>query len=466
MIAMKQPHWVLWAWRELGVRETPGSNANPRIRAMFKDAGHEAIVKDEVAWCAAFVGACLERGGVKSTRSLMARSYTSWGRESPAMRYGAIAVFSRGKNQALGHVGFVVGETDDHIQLLGGNQAGQVSVQAYPKSRLIGLRWPEGIAIETDVAAGEAGQKARAGTPRNATTDVFELALGHVLEMEGGFTDDPHDPGGPTNRGITLAVFARWIGESVSERNRAGLVKRLKGISPAMVREIYQTRYWQPAGCDAMVPALALMHFDASVNHGVGGAIRMLQHVVGAAVDGEIGPETRGRIAAMPLRELLLAYAEARRERYRNLDHFWRFGKGWLRRVDATLAEASALLLREQSRSSKGSGPKKAERVSPSSEEGKRTMDNYDRSESTSQPKWWGESLTIWGVIVTGISTVLPVVGPLIGIDITADAIKLLGEQVVQIVQAVGGLVGTLMAIYGRARATTPIERRLMAVKL
>ena len=83
-----------------------------------------------------------------------------------------------------------------------------------------------------------------------------------------------------------------------------------------------------------------------------------------------------------------------------------------------------------------------------------------------SDAKWWGESLTIWGVIVTALSTVLPVIGPVIGLDISGEMVRMLGEQVVQITQAIGGLVGTLMAIYGRMRAEVPIERRAVSLRL
>ena len=74
--------------------------------------------------------------------------------------------------------------------------------------------------------------------------------------------------------------------------------------------------------------------------------------------------------------------------------------------------------------------------------------------------KWWGQSLTIWGALVTGLSTVLPVVGPLFGLDVTGDLVRELGNQSVAVVQAVGGLAGTILTIYGRTRATTRLERR------
>lgn len=80
--------------------------------------------------------------------------------------------------------------------------------------------------------------------------------------------------------------------------------------------------------------------------------------------------------------------------------------------------------------------------------------------------KWWGHSLTIWGTIITTLSTVLPVLGPALGLNITGDLIRQLGENVVVLAQAVGGVAGTVMAIWGRIRATQPIERRQFTIAL
>jgi HK97 family phage major capsid protein len=70
------------------------------------------------------------------------------------------------------------------------------------------------------------------------------------------------------------------------------------------------------------------------------------------------------------------------------------------------------------------------------------------------------------GTIITGLSTVLPALGPAFGIDVTGDLVREAGEGIVQTVQAVGGLVGTIMTIYGRVRATKPLEQRNMQLKL
>jgi hypothetical protein len=80
--------------------------------------------------------------------------------------------------------------------------------------------------------------------------------------------------------------------------------------------------------------------------------------------------------------------------------------------------------------------------------------------------KWWGDSMTIWGVIITSLSTVLPTIGPLHGLNITADLVHQIGDQLVQVVQALGGLVGTVLTIYGRMRATTLLERRQITLNM
>ncbi len=180
----------------------------------------------------------------------MARSYLRWGAALDQGRFGAIAVLSRGSDPAAGHVGFLFGETDAHVVLLGGNQGDAVGVAAFPKTRLLGLRWPQ----EIQSARGSSGRRAL-----SRTAPLFAAALEHVLEMEGGFTDDPHDPGGPTNRGITLKVFADWKGVRLDQASNASLQAELRRIRPIRVRDIYLARYWTPAHCAEFSPGARLL---------------------------------------------------------------------------------------------------------------------------------------------------------------------------------------------------------------
>lgn len=436
---MQQPPWMAVAWAELGQSEVSGSGANARVVDYFRQVGHGTVTDDETAWCAAFVGACLERAGFASTRSLMARSYLDWGKSTAEPPAGSIAVLTRGTNTSLGHVGFLVGLTDTAVYLLGGNQSNAVSVVRFDRNRLIGIRMPSARAT------------ASAATDR----EIFDQALAHVLSLEGGWSDDPFDPGGPTNKGITLADYARERRIAVTAENFAALKAELRAIPYSLAREIYLTRYWRPARCFDLPPPLALMHFDAAVNQGVGGAARMLQEALAVDVDGEIGPITINAACIAPLRNAIDAYADIRRRRYRALTHFWRFGRGWLRRVDATLARSLKAL------------PSSAQETKPMPDPQANFPNGIpsDASEG-SDTKWWGQSLTIWGALLTALSTVLPLLGPILGITLTADLVEKLGQDIVLLIQAAGGLIGTIMTILGRMRATTLLERRPVKLKL
>jgi hypothetical protein len=81
-------------------------------------------------------------------------------------------------------------------------------------------------------------------------------------------------------------------------------------------------------------------------------------------------------------------------------------------------------------------------------------------------PKWWAASKTLWGAFITALAAVLPALGPLLGFTIPPELIHQLGNQVLLVVQALVGLAGIILTIYGRMRATTPLERRRVTLKL
>lgn len=438
-----EPKWMRIARGEIGTHERPGGADNPRVLDYYREIGHGWVQHDEVAWCAAFVGACLVRAGQASTRSLQARSYLKWGKSLARPKPGCVVILSRGRNPILGHVGFFVRETKSRIFLLGGNQSNAVNVTGYAKGRVLGYRWPAKPPLTGSESA--PGSTVGASKPDIATNDGFSAALDHVLALEGGWANDPHDPGGPTNKGITLATYAAYRGVAITSETHDSLIRDLRSISPQVTREIYYRRFWRGGHCNDLPPPLAFMHFDAGVNHGVNGAARMLQRAVGAEVDGEIGPETIGAARRSSQKQSVRKYAEVRRTHYRRLKHFWRFGRGWLRRVDLTERRAIALALATPDPSAK---PRK------------------ERTEMTQETKWWGNSMTIWGTIITALSTVAPVIAPLFGLEISADAVKEIGENLLRLIQSIGGLVGVMITVFGRVRATSQLTSRRISLTI
>lgn len=151
-----EPKWLELARAELGTKEVDGPGNNPRVVNYFAAAGHEEVVQDSTAWCAAFVGAMLRKSNMPSTGSLAARSYLKYGTPVDTPEPGDIVVFSRGNSTWEGHVGFYVGETATTVKVLGGNQDNKVSIANYSKTRLLGYRRP---IVPTAPALREAGSK-------------------------------------------------------------------------------------------------------------------------------------------------------------------------------------------------------------------------------------------------------------------------------------------------------------------
>ena len=127
----------------VGVSEVVGSKHNPSIIAMFKASGHEWVRDDETPWCAAFVNAVLAECGLRGTGKLNARSFLDWAEpvDLADAEHGDVVVFWRGSPDGWqGHVGFFAGTAGQNVMVLGGNQSNKVSVAAYGKDRLLGVR--------------------------------------------------------------------------------------------------------------------------------------------------------------------------------------------------------------------------------------------------------------------------------------------------------------------------------------
>lgn len=146
--------WLDIANANLGLKEAPGKANNPKVVAFYAGAGHPEVKDDAVAWCAAFVGACLKAAGYPNTGSLAARSYLKYGQSIDKPRKGCIVVLKRGNSTWEGHVGFFIKQSATHVYLLGGNQGDAVSIAPFPKSKVLGYRWPVAATIPALKEAG------------------------------------------------------------------------------------------------------------------------------------------------------------------------------------------------------------------------------------------------------------------------------------------------------------------------
>ncbi len=127
------------ALSQYGIKEIRGESDNPEVLKYFDAIGFDGkALKDETAWCSAFVNWVCKTCDLPYTRRLNARSWLEIGLPTTNPKQGDIVVLWReNKRGWKGHVGFYIRETKTHIYLLGGNQGNQVQIAPYPKTRLL-----------------------------------------------------------------------------------------------------------------------------------------------------------------------------------------------------------------------------------------------------------------------------------------------------------------------------------------
>jgi uncharacterized protein (TIGR02594 family) len=243
----------------LGTKELKGSPDNPKIMEMYRTLGHDWVEHDEVAWCAAFVGHCLEKAGFPSTRKLNARSYLVWGEKIAGVeqaKEGDVVVFTRGSSAAQGHVAFFLKLAGSQVEVLGGNQSDGVTIARYAKSRLLGIRRP----LRSDV-------------PQRPEMKVVQQQLKDLGYFEVGIVDGRY---GPRTRAAVLA-FRADNGLGLSPDVDPVLVEALQKAKPRAVSR--ERAEGKPEGSRIVKAS------DAQIATGIVGVAGAAASVVAPAVE-------------------------------------------------------------------------------------------------------------------------------------------------------------------------------------
>jgi lysozyme family protein len=155
---------------------------------------------------------------------------------------------------------------------------------------------------------------------------LFEQAVAEVLSWEGGFVNDPADPGGATRYGISQRQYPHLD---------------ISALTKDAAKAIYRRDWWERYGYGTLPhPRVAARVFCFAVNLGPGPAHRCLQRALRAngervREDGQLGPLTRAACARVPEDALLAALRSEAAGDYRSLVQsrppLRRFLNGWLR---------------------------------------------------------------------------------------------------------------------------------------
>tara|TARA_R100000808_G_scaffold2941_3_gene10972 strand:- start:5959 stop:6435 length:477 start_codon:yes stop_codon:yes gene_type:complete len=151
----------------------------------------------------------------------------------------------------------------------------------------------------------------------------FSEAIEIILKHEGGYVNDPKDPGGETKYGISKRSFPQYD---------------IKNLSIDDAKDIYRRHYWDVSKAEKLKSELRLDYFDMVVNMGQGNAVKCLQKAVNnspgnkISVDGRIGPQTireGNRLSVKRLRSFRVLYYANLVMKKPNLERFW---YGWFKR--------------------------------------------------------------------------------------------------------------------------------------
>ena len=165
----------------------------------------------------------------------------------------------------------------------------------------------------------------------------FDQSLKLVLKSEGGYVNNPKDPGGETMMGVTKNAWSTWLKRPIEDGEMAKLT--VADITP-----FYKALYWDKSYCNQLPTGIDYMVFDASVNMGVGQSIKLLQKSLGCVPDGVIGANTMKAINDADAKTMIDKFSAQKELFYRSLGTFLTFGKGWLARIEQVKQAALKLL--------------------------------------------------------------------------------------------------------------------------
>lgn len=155
--------------------------------------------------------------------------------------------------------------------------------------------------------------------------DAFDALIGN----EGGYSNNPADPGGETMWGVTARVA-----------RASGYAGAMRDLPRETAKTISKKLYWDPLRLDELDPRVAFQIFDANYNGGH--PVIWMQGSAGAKVDGLLGPATIAAVQAVDPLRFLLRWNALRLTYFTSLKTWPNFGKGWARRIANNLTKGAA----------------------------------------------------------------------------------------------------------------------------
>ncbi|MFA6266586.1 MAG: glycosyl hydrolase 108 family protein [Pseudolabrys sp.] len=169
----------------------------------------------------------------------------------------------------------------------------------------------------------------------------YDEALQRLIVSEGGYSNHPADPGGPTNFGITLADYRQYV-------KRDATADDVRRMSVDDAERIYRARYWDALRCDELPAGVDYAVFDYGVNSGIGRSGKVLRRCLGLPdATSMISDEVIAAASRADAARLVTAICDERLRFLQSLKTWPVFGKGWGRRVAEVKSISLALASRK-----------------------------------------------------------------------------------------------------------------------
>jgi lysozyme family protein len=166
----------------------------------------------------------------------------------------------------------------------------------------------------------------------------YEFCLDRVLAHEGGYTNHPADPGGPTNFGITIFDYRKYIKPDATAAD-------IRAMKVDEAKTIYRARYWDAQRCDELPAGVDYVVFDYGVNSGTGRSGKVLRRALRLPDHSSIvNDEVIAAAKAAEANALVIAICDERRRFLQSLKTWTVFGAGWDRRVTEVRSAALAMI--------------------------------------------------------------------------------------------------------------------------
>lgn len=149
-------------------------------------------------------------------------------------------------------------------------------------------------------------------------SNIFMLHFDRLIGHEGGYVNNPSDPGGETKWGISKRSYPKL---------------NIKSLTREAARDIYYNDFWKKINADELQDGVAFQLFDSAVNSGIDQSIRFLQRAIGAADDGHWGPISQKILDATSESDVIMKFNAERLDFMTKLSTWPTFGKGWARRI-------------------------------------------------------------------------------------------------------------------------------------